>query len=231
MSILVVEDDDDIRSILARGLADIDPDVECVATGRDAVRSMARRLPTAVVLDVMLPDMSGIEVCKTLRRSEYQGPIVFLSGRTGVSDRAAGLDAGADDYIVKPFALAELIARVRVRMTISGRAPNVDKAQVRFHELSLDIDSQTVASPTASVGLTLRETELLACLFRSGDRLVSRQTLYDRVWQDGETASHNVVDVYIGYLRNKLAALGHGNQSLIVTVRGRGFRLRPPHAA
>ncbi|MCW1843055.1 response regulator transcription factor [Prosthecomicrobium hirschii] len=229
VTILVVEDDPDISSLLRRGLAACGDEVVSVDLGAKALDMVQSVDPVAIVLDVGLPDMSGLVVCEAARRADYRGPIIFLSASTSVADRVAGLNAGGDDYLVKPFAMDELIARIEVRLRIADAGAAPRSTRLRFETVSLDPATRIVSTPNGTVVLTERETALLSALMTAKEAVISRQSLYEAVWTQNESASLNVVDVYMGYLRHKLALLGYGHQSLIATIRGRGFQLRSPH--
>ena len=224
MSVLVVEDDGDIRSMLARGLAaegftvtEAERADEALATARDAP-------PAAVVLDIMLPDGSGHQVCRTLREGGYRGAILFLSAKDEVSDRAEGLAVGADDYIVKPFEFEELVARLRTQLLRrEGAAAGRDR--VAAGKLTLDLTTRQARFNDVQARLTQREAELLALLMQEPNQPLSRGDIFDRLWATQGGLSLNVVDVYVGYLRIKLGDIARIGGPAIVTVRGRGFML------
>ncbi|MDQ0507221.1 response regulator transcription factor [Xanthobacter agilis] len=223
MNILVVEDDGDIGAMLSRGLNAEGFDVE-VATSAEAALDAARAYnPCAVVLDIMLPDGSGIDVCRALRSAGHSGPILFLSAKDEVADRAEGLGAGADDYIVKPFEFAELVARLRAHLM--HRLGGAKDTRLNAGRLVLDLVTRQVLFGEIHVRLTEREAELLALLMATPNRPVARGDIFDRLWASQGGNSLNVVDVYVGYLRTKLAEVSRAGGPQVATVRGRGFML------
>ena len=222
MNVLVVEDDADIGSLLSRGLEAEGFAVTVVERAGEALQAAQDAAPCAVVLDMMLPDGSGSDVCRALRDQGYAGPILFLSARDEVRDRAEGLGAGADDYVVKPFHFDELLARLRAQLL---RRENASGERVVAGRLVLDLLTRQVRYGDAQARLTQREAELLALLMNSPNRPVARGDLFDRLWAASGGASLNVVDVYIGYLRGKLGDITRRGGPAIATVRGRGFML------
>jgi DNA-binding response OmpR family regulator len=223
-SVLIVEDDADIRSMLERGLAAEGFAVETAEGVEEALASAKRALPSAVVLDNMLPDGSGHDVCRALREGGYPGPILFLSAKDEVRDRAEGLALGADDYIVKPFAFEELLARLKAHLIRrQGTASNGD--QITAGRLILDMTTRQARFGDTVARLTQREAELLAILMQDANRPIPRGDLFDKLWAGQGGLSLNVVDVYVGYLRTKLGDIVRLGGPLIVTVRGRGFML------
>jgi two-component system OmpR family response regulator len=222
--VLVVEDDPDIGAVLTRGLTAEGFAVSVAGRADEALTAAHDTLPDAVLLDVMLPDGSGFDVCRSLREGGFKGPILFLSARDEVRDRAEGLGLGADDYIVKPFVLAELVARLRTQiMRRQGEA--APKTLIQAGRLTLDLDSRQVRFRDTTARLTQRETELLALLMSEANRPVSRGEIFDRLWATQGGLSLNVVDVYLGYLRTKLGDIVRHGGPIIATVRGRGFVL------
>lgn len=222
MNILVVEDDADIGSLLSRGLQAEGFAVTVVERADEALEA-ARGAPCAIVLDVMLPDGSGGDVCRTLRERGYTGPILFLSAKDEVRDRAEGLSAGADDYVVKPFRFDELLARLRAQLLRRENAGGGER--VVAGRLVLDVATRQAHYGDSRIRLTQREAELLALLMRSANRPVARGDLFDSLWAAQGGVSLNVVDVYIGYLRGKLGEIVRKGGPAIATVRGRGFML------
>lgn len=226
-NVLVVEDDPDIGALLDRGLGAAGFSVTWVDTTDGALRHVAGATPDAVLLDVMLPDGDGYELCRALRQKGYHGAILFLSAKDEVSDRADGLAAGGDDYIVKPFSFDELVARLRaqlIRRAAVGAAP--DLAEVGG--MTLDPDTRQARFRDTVAKLTQREAELLALFMETPNKPIARGDIFDRLWLDHGGASLNVVDVYIGYLRGKLSDIGRAGGPVIATVRGRGFMLEVP---
>ncbi|MFK8252141.1 response regulator transcription factor [Ancylobacter terrae] len=225
MTILIVEDDADIGSLLRRGFASEKYQVELVGDGEDALRAASGRALEAIILDVMLPGRSGIDVCKALRAAGQTAPIIMLSARSSVNERTEGLLAGADDYIVKPFAFEELLARVKVQALRRSTSED-DPRSLTAGALTLDLETRQARLGDTRVRLTEREVDLLALLMRHAGEPLARADIFTALWAGHGGASLNVVDVYVGYLRHKLSeALPDGGQ-LIVTVRGRGFMLQ-----
>ncbi|BCM86512.1 response regulator transcription factor [Methylobacterium indicum] len=223
-SVLIVEDDSDIRAMLARGLSAEGFAVD-LAGGVDEALSAAReRVPEAVLLDNMLPDGSGQDVCRSLREGGYPGAILFLSAKDEVGDRVEGLSVGADDYIVKPFVFDELLARLRVHLQ-RRRSAGEARTLMTAGRLSLDLATRQVRFGETTARLTQREAELLAILMEQASRPVTRGDIFDRLWASQGGLSLNVVDVYVGYLRTKLADIARAGGPSLVTVRGRGFML------
>ncbi len=223
-SVLIVEDDGDIRAMLARGLSAEGFAVD-LAGGVDEALSAAReRVPEAVLLDNMLPDGTGQDVCRSRREGGYPGAILFLSAKDEVGDRVEGLSVGADDYIVKPFVFDELLARLRVHLQ-RRRAAGEARTLMTAGRLSLDLATRQVRFGETTARLTQREAELLAILMEQASRPVTRGDIFDRLWASQGGLSLNVVDVYVGYLRTKLADIARAGGPSLVTVRGRGFML------
>ncbi len=219
--ILVLEDDEDIASALARGLKR-EGYAPLVAHDLTSAKAAVAHVPVhAAVIDVMLGDEDGIQMVRHLREMGVQAPIVMLSALSSVGDRSAGLEAGADDYVAKPFDFAELVARIQVQELRRAEQP---EGLLAFEDLTLCLETRQVTGPDHNVRLTEREALLLAELLRRPGRVVSRRKLFEGVWRD-DCCSENVVDVYIGYLRRKLApSTAFGVQ--IDTVRGRGFMIK-----
>ena len=225
-AVLVVEDDADIGAMLDRGLGAAGFAVKWVDTAGDALRHMAAHAPSAILLDVMLPDGTGGDLCRSLRRSGFAGPILFLSAKDEMSDRVEGLAAGGDDYIVKPFSFDELVARLRAQLL--RRHGVGDRHLSSVGGLTLDHDTRHVRFRDLAVRLTQREAELLSLFMEAPNKPIARGDIFDRLWLDQGGASLNVVDVYIGYLRGKLSDIGRAGGPAISTVRGRGFMLEVP---
>ncbi|GBD48463.1 response regulator transcription factor [Methylopila sp. Yamaguchi] len=226
MTILIVEDDADIGSVLRRGFAAESYDVELVADGDSALAAASGKPLAAIILDVMLPGRSGIEVCKALRAAGQTAPIIMLSARSSVSERTEGLLAGADDYMVKPFDFEELLARVKVQ-EMRRENDGTDQRHLIVGPLDLDLETRVATSAEGSTRLTEREVDLLALLMRHAGEPLARADIFAALWAGHGGASLNVVDVYIGYLRHKLADATPDGARLIVTVRGRGFMYAP----
>ncbi|MCK0196266.1 response regulator transcription factor [Ancylobacter sp. 6x-1] len=227
MTILIVEDDADIGSLLRRGFASESYQVELVGDGDLALKAATGKPFEAIILDVMLPGRSGIEVCKALRAAGQLAPIIMLSARSSVAERTEGLMAGADDYIVKPFAFEELLARLKVQ-ALRRSQDEGEPRSLTVGRLTLDMEVRQAQIGEARVRLTEREVELLALLMRHAGEPLARSDIFAALWAGHGGASLNVVDVYVGYLRHKLAEVMPAGEQLIVTVRGRGFMFEAP---
>jgi two-component system response regulator MprA len=214
-SILIVDDDAPVRRMLERTLKAEGHAVSSAADGGQALAAVERSMPDLVILDVAMPGLDGLAVCRRLRELGVASPILLLTARDAIADRVAGLDAGADDYLVKPFAVEELTARVRA-LTRRGQ-PAGERLMVG--DLALELATRTVTRGGRALELTAREADLLELLMRNQRNVVSREMALDVVWDD--EAGANVVDRYVAYLRRKL-----GEPPLIHTVRGLGFTLR-----
>lgn len=223
--LLVVDDDADVRASLERGLRLAGFDVIGAGDGPSALRAAHESAPDAIVLDVNMPGMDGVAVVTALRAFGDDVPVCVLSARDTIEDRVAGLEAGADDYLVKPFALAELIARVRAMLRRAIVVPQRGDA-VTIGPLTVDSAQRQVVIAGEQVDLTKREFDLLEVLAENTTVVLSRQRLLELVWGYDFAADTNVVDVFVGYLRRKLEAGGHPR--LIHTIRGVGFVLREP---
>jgi two-component system OmpR family response regulator len=222
MRLLVVEDSPRMASLLRRGLTEEGYAVDLATTGEDGIW-MATEIPfDLIVLDIKLPDLDGFEVCRRLRAAERWSPLLMLTARDGVTDRVAGLDSGADDYLVKPFAFEELFARLR---SLVRRGPRERPAVLRAGDLELDPAAHTVRRGSTAIGLTPREFALLHYLLDHSGEALSRRRLIEHVWDFAFDGDPNVVDVYVGYLRDKVDR--PFGRSSIETVRGIGYRLCP----
>jgi two-component system response regulator MprA len=221
--LLVVEDDAHVRDAVTRALRFEGYEVHTAVDGNEALVRAVELAPDAILLDVLMPGTDGLTVCRRLRERGDQTPILMLTARHEVTDRVAGLDAGADDYLVKPFALDELLARLRAllrRTSVTG-----EEGVLRAGDLSLDPQRREAWRGTRELGLTKTEFDLLELLLANAAIVVTRDTIYERIWgYDFETSSKSL-DVYIGYLRRKTEA--EGEPRLIRTVRGVGYTLRP----
>jgi two-component system OmpR family response regulator len=221
MRVLVVEDEAKLAALLQRGLREEGHAADVAGTGADAVWMARARDYDAIVLDVMLPDLDGFEVCRRLRADGVWTPVVMLTARDAVADRIAGLDTGADDYLVKPFDFDELLARLRA----AARRPPLERPSVlQVDDLRLDPAARRVWRGETEIELSAREFALLEALMRRPGRVLSRLDLLERAWDAWEERS-NVVDVYVRYLREKIDR-PFGRAS-IETVRGAGYRLAP----
>ena len=225
MRLLVVDDDRAVRDALRRALTLAGYEVQGAEGGAEAIELVAEELPDAVVLDVGMPEVDGLEVCRRLRLLGNRVPILMLTARVEVSDRIAGLDAGADDYLVKPFDVEELKARLRALLRRS-QDEEQDPDELSFAELALDRARHGAAVGDEFVELTRTEFQLLELLMRNPRRVLTHSLIYDRVWGYDFGPASNALRVYIGYLRRKLEGLGA--PALIHTVRGVGYMLREP---
>ncbi|NGP07325.1 response regulator transcription factor [Rhodococcus sp. 14C212] len=223
-TVLVVDDDDDVLASLQRGLRLSGFDVLTAASGTQALAVVARHRPDAMVLDMNMPVLDGTGVVNALRSNGNDIPICVLSARSTVGDRIAGLESGADDYLTKPFVLAELVARIRAMLRRSAPGAPGAGSVVRVGGLELDTAGRRVRIDGTEVELTKREFELLEVLARNAGIVLSRDRLLALVWGYDFDADTNVVDVFVGYLRRKLEA--GGRPRLLHTVRGVGFVLR-----
>jgi two-component system, OmpR family, response regulator MprA len=226
MEILVVDDERPVRESLRRALELEGYGVELVEDGERALERMRREpQPDAVILDVLMPGIDGLEVCRRLRSAGNGTPVLMLTARAEVDSRVAGLDAGADDYLPKPFALAELLARLRALLRrVSNGGPESDV--LRFSDLELDTGTREVRRGENSIELTRTEFSLLELFLRNPRQVLTRSIIFERVWGYDFGPSSNSLDVYIGYLRRKTEA--GGKPRLIHTVRGVGYALREP---
>jgi two-component system response regulator MprA len=222
----VVDDDRALREALRRALTLADYEVQVAEDGEVALELIATAVPDAVVLDVGLPGMDGLEVCTRVRRLGSRVPILILTARDAVADRIDGLDAGADDYMVKPFDVNELKARLRALLRRAGPQEEDDSALLSFAELRLDPDRHGAHVGESFVELTRTEYQLLELLMRNPRRVLSHSVIYDRVWGYDFGPASNALRVYVGYLRRKLEDAGA--RELIHTVRGVGYALREP---
>jgi two-component system OmpR family response regulator len=222
MRLLLVEDDVKLVRALQRGLEREGYSVDVALTGDEALSSATASQYDAVILDVMLPGPDGFSVCQALRRDERWMPVLMLTARAEVGDRIRGLDAGADDYLVKPFDFGELLARLRA---LIRRGPSERPPVVRVGDLQFDADARVVTRAGQAIELTAREFAVLQVLARNAGEVVSRARLLEDVWEEDPDVSPNIVDVYVGYLRRKLDQ--PSAPPLIRTVRGVGFRLEP----
>jgi two-component system, OmpR family, response regulator MprA len=223
MRVLVVDDDPAVRESLRRSLAFNGYEVDLAADGEQALRSITTSRPDTVVLDVMMPRMDGLVTCRALRAAGDDIPILMLTARDEVSDRVAGLDAGADDYLPKPFALEELLARLRALLRRAAPAGSA-AATLRLGDLSLDPVTRDVRRGDRAVRLTRTEFALLELLLRHPRQVLTRERILDEVWGYDFPTTANSLEVYIGYLRRKTEA--EGEPRLIHTVRGVGYVAR-----
>jgi two-component system response regulator MprA len=219
MRVLVVDDEPAVRTALERALVLEGYDVGVAVDGGDALSKVAADAPDALVLDVLMPGVDGLEVARRLRADGDRTPILMLTARDGVGDRVEGLDAGADDYLVKPFALEELLARLRALLRRSGA--DGSGQVLRFTDLSLNTGTHEVRRGERRIELTRTEFQLLELFLRNPRQVLTRTLIFDRVWGYDFGPASNALEVYVSYLRRKL-----GDPRLIHTVRGVGYVLR-----
>ncbi len=223
VKVLVVDDEASIAELLSMALRYEGWDVQTAGTGLAAVRTARQMRPDVVVLDMMLPDIDGMEVLRRLRGAGDDVPVLFLTARDGVEDRVAGLTAGGDDYVTKPFSLEEVVARLRALIRRSGATVREESTMV-VGDLMLDEDSHEVRRGGAEITLTATEFELLRYLMRNPRRVLSKAQILDRVWNYDFGGQANVVELYVSYLRKKVDA---GREPMIHTIRGVGYTIRP----
>jgi two-component system response regulator MprA len=216
--IMVVEDDDELRGVLARGLQEEGFATEAVATGGDVLERLERGTPDAFVIDIGLPDSDGRDLCQALRARGIHAPVLFLTARDSLVDRIAGFDAGGDDYLGKPFAFVELVARLQALLRRSGSDAAIEAAGLR-----LDPVSHAVGTAHGSVALTPTEFRLLARLLAKPGEAVRRRDLVRAGWPHGAIVRDNTLDAYVARVRRKLRALDAAPE--IATVHGVGYRL------
>jgi two-component system, OmpR family, response regulator len=220
--LLLVDDEDNLRSMLEAALRHNGFEVVSAANGRDALTAAANERPDAIVLDVMLPDLDGFEVCRRLRSEGSRTPVLFLTARDAIEDKVRGLTLGGDDYLVKPFSLEELVARVHAVLRRSGLTRE-DGSVLRCEDLELDDDAHRVTRAGNPVSLSPTEYNLLRYLLVNQGRVLSKAQILDHVWQYDFGGDGGVVETYIGYLRRKLDNV---EPRLIHTIRGVGYTLR-----
>jgi two-component system response regulator MprA len=221
--VLVADDDRAVREALERALQLNGFDVALAADGNEAITATTDRTPDALILDVMMPGYDGLDVTRRLRREGNRVPILLLTARDAVGDRVEGLDAGADDYLPKPFALEELLARLRALLRRADAAP---AELLRFADLTFDVGSMEARRGGRRFELTTTEAHLLELFMRNPRQVLPRSLIYERVWGYDFSHTSNALDVYVGYLRRKTE--GEDDARLIHTVRGTGYVLREP---
>lgn len=224
MRVLLVEDDDRLASSVASQLRQAGFAVDVVASGEDALRESAISPYDAIVLDLQLPDLDGVEICRRLRKRGTPVRIIMATARDGVADRIAGLDTGADDYLVKPYSVQELTARLRALL----RRPETALPTVyRVADLDLDTATRVAHRDGRTIELTTKEFAVLEYMMRNAGRVLTREQISEHAWDANYDPFSNVIDVYVARLRRKVDA--PGESSLIETVRGAGYRLAAPH--
>jgi two-component system, OmpR family, response regulator len=224
LRVLVVDDEVNLAELLQMALRYEGWDVQTAHTGRKAVAAAKDFAPDAIVLDMMLPDYDGMEVLRKVRAFAPEIPVLFLTARDSVEDRIAGLTAGGDDYVTKPFSLEEVIARLRGLMRRTGALDAKPSSIIAVGDLTLDEDSHDVTRGGREIDLTATEFELLRYLMRNPRRVLSKAQILDRVWDYDFGGQANVVELYISYLRKKIDA---GREPMIHTKRGAGYVLKP----
>lgn len=222
MRILVVDDERPVRESLERALKLEGYEVTLAEDGANALEAVAASPPDAIILDVLMPKVDGLEVCRKMRAAGNTTPVLILTAKDEVGDRVAGLDAGADDYLVKPFALEELLARLRA--LLRRAVGDEDKELVKFVDLSMNQGTREVLRGERSIDLTRTEFLLLELFMRNPKRVLTREVIFDRVWGYDFGPDSNSLEVYVGYLRRKLESGGEAR--LIHTVRGVGYVLK-----
>ncbi|MCY7396618.1 MAG: response regulator transcription factor [Nocardioides sp.] len=224
LRVLVVDDEVNIAELISMALRYEGWQVQMAHTGSRAVSVAKDFQPDAVVLDMMLPDFDGMEVLHRMRSTDPDVPVVFLTARDAVEDRVAGLTAGGDDYVTKPFSLEEVVARLRALMRRAGAHKATTSSTLVVGDLELDEDSREVSRSGQQISLTATEFELLRFLMRNPRRVLSKAQILDRVWNYDFGGQANVVELYISYLRKKVDV---GREPMIHTMRGAGYVLKP----
>lgn len=223
--IAVIDDDEKITSMLKRSLTFEGYDVVTAPDGQEGLKRILEHEPEVIVLDVMMPRLDGWEVCRRIRDGGIDTPVLMLTAKDDISDRVKGLDLGADDYLVKPFALEELLARVRALLRRKGPESGEQKTnRVQYEDLTLDLDTREVFRSGHRVELTTKEFDLLHLFMMNPRRVLSRDVIMEKVWGYDYSGESNVMEVYIALLRQKTEE--HGGKRIIQTVRGAGYVLR-----
>lgn len=221
--IMVIDDDDKITSLLRRSLAFEGYEVTTASDGAEGLRLLGERQADLVILDVMMPKLDGWEVCRRLREAGISSPVLMLTAKDDVMDRVKGLDLGADDYLVKPFALEELMARIRALLR---RKPGQtgEEGRLRFEDLVLDVDAREAVRGERRIELTAKEFDLLHLFMQNPRRVLTRDQIMEKIWGYDYSGESNVLEVYVAMLRQKLEE--DGGKRLIQTVRGAGYVLK-----
>ncbi len=224
--ILIVDDDEKIISMLRRGLAFEGYEVMTASNGEQGLNKMMESDPDLVILDVMMPKVDGWEVCRRIREAGSSVPVLMLTAKDDIKDRVKGLDNGADDYLVKPFALEELLARVRALLRRKSSETEVESVsrQVAYEDLVLDLDMRQVIRDGHTIELTTKEFELLHLFMLNPKRVLTRDTIMEKIWGYDFSGESNVLEVYVAMLRQKTEEFG--GKRIILTVRGAGYVLR-----
>ncbi len=220
--ILVIEDEPTIANVIRRGLSREGYNVLVAIDGETGLTKAFAEFPDLIILDVMLPGIDGLEVCQQIRTAKLQVPILMLTAKDAIPDRVAGLEVGADDYLVKPFAFEELLARVRA--LLRRRAPLEIEGPFKFADLSLNPSTRMAERNGRWIELTAKEYELLELFMRHPNQVLTRDQIYERIWGYDFGGESNIIEVYIRYLRTKLEA--EGEERLLHTTRGVGYVLR-----
>ncbi|MGG1552009.1 response regulator transcription factor [Paenibacillus ferrarius] len=223
-NIMVIDDDEKITSMLRRGLAFEGYSVVTASNGADGLKQMLQTEPNLIILDVMMPQIDGWEVVRRVREGGSEVPILMLTAKDEISDRVKGLDLGADDYLVKPFALEELLARVRVLLRRRVERPETVTNRLTFEDAVLDLDTREVFREDKLIELTTKEFDLLHLFMLNPKRVLSRDIIMEKIWGYDYSGESNVLEVYIALLRQKTEEYGH--KRIIQTVRGAGYVLR-----
>ncbi len=221
--VLVIDDDPSVTSLLKRGLAYESYRVVTASSGKEGLELARENPPDLVILDVMMPGMDGLEVCRRLRAADPSLPIVMLTARDGVGDQVLGLETGADDYVVKPFTFEVLLARIRALLR---RTEQQGAEALKFADLVLDTGTHTARRGHREIDLTTTEYDLLSQFMQNPRQVLSKEQLLNKVWGYDFEGNYNILEVYVRYLRTKLEA--EGEVRLIHTVRGAGYLLREP---
>lgn len=223
-TILIVDDDEKIVSMFRRGLAFEGYEVQTASNGAEGLSKLMDKEPDIVVLDVMMPQIDGFEVCRRLREAGSKVPVLMLTAKDEVQSRVTGLDTGADDYLVKPFALEELLARVRALLRRKSDNGGTPDNRLMYEDIILDNDSREVLRDGQRLELTAKEFELLNLFMQNPRRVLSRDLIMDKIWGYDYSGESNVLEVYIAMLRQKTEE--YGGKRLIQTIRGAGYILR-----
>lgn len=223
--LLVIDDDEKIISMLRRALAFEGYTVFTANNGLEGLKQIMEHDPDAIILDVMMPQLDGWEVCRRIRESGSHTPVLMLTAKDEIADRVRGLDLGADDYLVKPFALEELLARVRVMLRRKASDKSEESTnRLHYLDLTMDLDTREVFREDKRIELTTKEFELLHLFMQNPKRVLSRDLIMEKIWGYDYSGESNVLEVYIALLRQKTEEFGH--KRIIQTVRGAGYVLR-----